>query len=100
MAEKLQMDALESFFGVNSMPPQSETVAKTICGRTGHELLNPRPQIYDRRQVFLTNGFVDVRANRSFAIRLNNFGASERTLAKNQVLGFANPVPDTFPIIH
>ena len=36
-----------------------------------------------------------VRANRPFAIRVANFSASERTLAKTQVLGFANPAPDT-----
>ena len=41
----------------------------------------------------LTNGFANVQANRPFAIRVANFGASERTL--NQFLGFANPAPDT-----
>ena len=58
-------------------------------------VLDPRPRLYDKRQVSLTNGFADVQANRPFAIRVANFGASERTLAKNQVLGFANPAPDT-----
>ena len=42
----------------------------------------------------LTTSFADVRANRAFAIRVANFGASERTVGKNQVLGFANPAPD------
>ena len=58
-------------------------------------VLDPRPRLYDKRQVSLTNGFVDVQSNRTFAIRVANFGASERTLAENQVLGFANPAPDT-----
>ena len=58
-------------------------------------MLHPRPRLYDKRQVSLTNGFADVQANRPFAIRVANFRASERTLAKDQVLGFANPAPDT-----
>ena len=36
-----------------------------------------------------------MQANRPFAIRVADFSASERTLAKNQVLGFANPAHDT-----
>ena len=51
-------------------------------------VLDPRPQLYDKRQVSLTNCLADVQANRPFAIRVANFGASEWTLAKNQVLGF------------
>ena len=58
-------------------------------------VLDPRPRLYDKRQMSLTNGFADVQANRPFAIRVANFGASERTLSKNQVLRFANPAPDT-----
>ena len=77
------------------LPPQSETIVKVVCGRTGPVVLDPRPRLYDKRQVSLTNGFADVKANRPFAIRVANFGASERTLAKNQVLGFANPAKDT-----
>ena len=46
-------------------------------------VLDPRPRIYDKRQLSLTNGFADVQANRLFAIQVANLGASERTLAKN-----------------
>ena len=77
------------------LPPQSETIVKVVCGRTGPVVLDPCPRLYDKRQVSLTNGFADVQANIPFAIRIANFGASERTLAKNQFLGFANPAPDT-----
>ena len=65
------------------LPPQSEKIAKVFCGRTGSMVLDPRPRLYDKRQVSLTNGFADVQANRPFAIRVANFGASERTIAKN-----------------
>ena len=58
-------------------------------------VLDPRPRLYEKRHVSPTNGFADVQANRPFAIRVANFGASERTLAKNQILGFGNPAPDT-----
>ena len=77
------------------LPPQSDTIFKVVCGRTGPVVLDPRPRLYDKRQVSQTNGYADVQANRSFAIRVANFGASERTLAENQVLGFANLAPDT-----
>ena len=77
------------------LPPQSETIVKVVCRRTGPVVLDPRPRLYDKRQVSRTNGFADVQASRPFAIRVADFGASERTLAKNQVLGFANPAPDT-----
>ena len=63
--------------------------------KNGPVVLDHRTRLYDKRQVSLTNGFRDVRANRQFAIRVANFGASERTLAKNEVLGFANPAPHT-----
>ena len=58
-------------------------------------VLDPRPRLYDKRQVSLTNGLADVQANRPFAIRAAKFGAIERKLAKNQLLGFANPASDT-----
>ena len=77
------------------LPPQSETIVKFVRGRTGPVVLDPRPRLYDKRQVSMTNGFAVLQANRPFAIRVANFGASERTLAKNQVFGFANPAPDT-----
>ena len=77
------------------LPPQSETIIKVVCGRTGPVVLDPRRRLYDKRQLSLTNGFANVQANRSFAIRVANFGTRERTLAKNQVLGFANRAPDT-----
>ena len=77
------------------LPPRSETIVKVLGGRTGPVVLDPRPRHYDKRQVSLTNGFADVQANRQFAIRVANIGACERTLDNNQVLGFANPAPDT-----
>ena len=77
------------------LPPQSETIVKVVCGRTGPVVLDPCPRLFDERQVSPTNGFADVQVNGPFAIRVANFGASERTLAKNQVLGFANSAPDT-----
>ena len=77
------------------LPPQSEIIVKVVCGRISPVVLDPRPRLHDKQQVSLTNGFADVQANRPFAIRVANLGASERTLAKNQVLGFANPAPDT-----
>ena len=33
---------------------------------------DPRPRLYDKRQVSLTNGFADVLANRLFAVRVRN----------------------------
>ena len=77
------------------LPPQGDTTVKVVCGRTGIVVLDPRPRIYDKRQVSLTNGFADVQPNRPFAIRVAEFGASGGTIAKNQVLGFDNPVRDT-----
>ena len=77
------------------LPPQSETIFKVVCGRTGPVVPDPRPRLYDKRQVSLTNGSADVRANRPFAIRVANFGSRELTLAKRQVLGSANPASDT-----
>ena len=71
--------------------PPSKTIVKVVCGRTGPVVLGPRPQLYDKRQVSLTNGFADVQANKPFAMRVANFCARERTFTKNQVLGFANP---------
>ena len=50
------------------LPPQSETIVKVFCGRTGPVVIDPRPRLYDKRQVSLTNGFADVQANRPFAI--------------------------------
>ena len=75
--------------------PRKHTIVKVVCGRTGPVVLEPRPRLYDKRQVSLTNGLADVRPNKPFATRVANFAASERTIAKNQVLSFASPAPDT-----
>ena len=69
------------------LPPQSETNVQAVCSYTGPVVLESKPQLYEKRQVSLTNGFIDVQKNVSFTIRVANFSAHERTLAKNQVLG-------------
>ena len=47
----------------------------------------------------LTNGFIDVQKNFSFTIRVANFSAHERTLARKQVLGYAKPAPKTILLV-
>ena len=77
------------------LPPQSETIVQAVCSHTGPVVLESKPQLYEKRQVPLTNGFIEVQTDVSFTIRVANFSAHERTLAKNQVLGYAKPAPET-----
>ena len=77
------------------LPPQSETNVQAVCSHTGPVVLESKPQLYEKRQVSLTNGFIDVQKDVSCTIRVANFSAHERTLAKNQVLRYAKPAPET-----
>ena len=63
------------------LPPQSETIVKVVCGRTGPVVLHPRPRLHDKRQVSLTNGFtVYGRTDRSPSEWLTSAQASEHSL--------------------
>ena len=77
------------------LPPQSETNVQAVCSYTGPVFLESKPQLYEKRQVSLTNEFIDVQKNVYLTIRVANFSAHERTHAKNQVLGYAKPAPET-----
>ena len=63
------------------LPPEWETIVTFVCRRTGPVVLDPRPQLYDKRQVSLTNGFADMwRTNRSLCESLTSAQASGHSL--------------------
>ena len=82
-----------------TLPPLTETNVLVRCGLTGTFLTEISDTVYHKKQVSISNGLVEVRANQPFVLRVANFGRTARVLQKNERLGSVVPAPDLVNVI-
>ena len=66
---------------------------KASAPMRGSFLLETRPELYDRKQLAMSNGIVDIQPNVPFTVRVANFSQLPAELQRNERLGVALTLP-------
>ena len=76
-----------------TLPPRSKNHVNVTVSDNGRFILEPADKMYNKYNVALATGMADVKANKPFRVRLDNFTNHLLILRKNDVLGIATRAP-------
>ena len=75
------------------IPAGTQTWVYVTSGRTGLSVLEASPQLYAKHRISLSNGVVHIAPLQEFKVLVANFSSANKSLSKNQVVGFVTPHP-------
>ncbi|CAN8071373.1 unnamed protein product, partial [Agarophyton chilense] len=70
-----------------TIPPESQVMVSVNSRQHGLQVVQPLPSLYEKFQLTVANGIVQVTPNSPFRVLVANLGKAPQTLAKNQVIG-------------